>query len=394
MPNVRLAEFAAVQEMIATLVSFDTVSHKPNRALIEWIRAHLEARGVPTRLFPDSKGEKANLLASFGPPGPGGVVLSGHSDVVPVEGQDWDSDPFALVARDGRLFGRGTADMKSFLAVALAMADEFLARDLKRPIHLLASYDEEVGCTGVRSALPALRAPDLDPLAIIVGEPTGMQVCSAHKGIHAYRTTITGLEAHSSQTHRGVNAIMVAARVVGFLQQLAAEWAAAGDPGNGFSPPYTSIHVGTIHGGTALNIIPRSCSFEWEIRPLPDDDPQPIVDRVAAFVGESLLPEMHAVSPKTGVATEALVWIPALRNEPGNAAETLAMHLAGTNATHVVAYGAEAGLFQQNGTPTVLCGPGDIAQAHQPNEFIAVDQVKACMAFMRRLMDWAEREPA
>ncbi len=393
MPQVPPVDFAAVQDMIATLVSFDTVSHKPNRALIDWMQGHLQARGVPTRLFPDAQGEKANLLGSFGPPGPGGVVLSGHSDVVPVEGQDWDSDPFTLAVRDGRLYGRGTADMKSFLAVALALADEFRGRALKRPIHLLASYDEEVGCTGVRSALPALRAPDLDPLAIIVGEPTSMQVCSAHKGIHAFRTTVTGLEAHSSQTDRGVNAIVVAARIVGLLERLAAEAAAAGDSSNGFSPPYTTIHVGTIRGGTALNIIPRSCTFDWEIRPLPDDDPQAIVARVEAFATDSLLPAMRAVSPKTGIVTEALVWIPALRKEPGNAAETLAMHLAGTNATHVVAYGAEAGLFQQNGTPTVLCGPGDIAQAHQPNEFIAIDQVKACMAFMRRLMDWAEREP-
>ena len=384
-------DFATVQQTIATLVSFDTVSDRPNGALIDWMRRHLEARGVPTRLFPDARGEKANLLATFGPPGPGGVVLSGHSDVVPVEGQDWDTDPFVLDVRDGRLYGRGTADMKSFIAVVLAMADELVAARLRRPIHLLASYDEEVGCTGVRSTLPALRAPDLDPLAIIVGEPTSMQVCSAHKGIHAFRTTVTGLEAHSSQTDRGVNAIAIAARMIGFLEQMAAERAAAADPGNGFSPPYSTIHVGTIRGGTALNIIPRTCSFEWEIRPLPDDDPQPIVDRLAAFVDRELLPAMRRVGARTGVETEALVWIPALRKEPGNAAETLAMHLAGTNTTHVVAYGAEAGLFQENGTPTVLCGPGDIAQAHQPNEFISVAQVEACMAFVRRLVDWAER---
>lgn len=393
MPHRTTIDLAAVQNLIAKLVSFDTVSHRPNMALIDWMRGYLDDLGVATRLFPNADGDKANLLATFGPDRPGGIVLSGHSDVVPVEDQDWSTDPFTLVARDGRLYGRGTADMKSFIAVALALGPEFLSRGLSRPIHLLASYDEEVGCTGVRGALPALRAPDLDPLAIIVGEPTGMRVCSAHKGIHAFRTTVTGLEAHSSQTQQGVNAVMVAARIVAYLQELAEEYAAASDPANGFMPPFSSIHVGTIRGGTALNIIPRHCRFDWEIRNLPDEDPQPIVDRVNAFVDENLLPEMHRVSSRTGVETESLVWIPALRKEPGNAAETLAMHLAGTNETHVVAYGAEAGLFQENGTPTVLCGPGEIAQAHQPDEFIALDQVEACMAFMRRLMDWAETEP-
>lgn len=394
MPSPVPVDFDAVEAVIRDLVSFDTVSHKSNMALIDWMQAYLARQGVPTRLFPNADGDKANLLATFGPPGPGGVVLSGHSDVVPVEGQDWDSDPFALVAKDGRLFGRGTADMKSFIAVVLALAPELAARKLRRPIHLLASYDEEVGCTGIRGALPALRAPDLDPLAIIVGEPTGMRVCSAHKGIHAFRTTVTGLEAHSSQTHKGVNAIMIASRLIAFLQELAVEREAAADASNGFSPPFSTIHVGKIHGGTALNIIPRHCSFDWEIRPLPDDNPQPILDRMNAFAAETLLPAMQAISATTGIETEPLVWIPALRKEAGNAAETLAMLLAGTNETHVVAYGAEAGLFQENGTPTVICGPGEITQAHQPNEYIAVEQVEACVTFVRRLMDWAERESA
>lgn len=385
--------FPEVERTIARMVSFNTVSDQSNMALIDWMSEALAEHGVPVTLFPDAAGRKANLLARFGPAGPGGVVLSGHSDVVPVEGQDWDSDPFTLVARDGKLLGRGTADMKSFLAVALALAPEFLARRLARPIWLLASYDEEVGCIGVRATLPALKAPDVDPLAIIVGEPTGMRVCNAHKGVHAFRTTVTGLEAHSSRTHRGVNAVVVAARIVAFLQQLADERRAAADPGNGFDPPFTTVHVGRIAGGTALNIIPRQCTIDWEIRPLPDDNPQPLVDRMEAFVADSLLPAMRAVEPRTGVVTEALMWIPALRAEPGNAAETLAKHLAGTNATHVVAYGAEAGLFQENGTPTVICGPGEIAQAHQPNEFVAVEQVEACVRFMRRLMDWAEQAP-
>ena len=376
-------------QMIAKLVAFNTVSDRSNRAMIDWMRDHLKMAGVPTRIFPDATGEKANLLARFGPDRPGGIVLSGHSDVVPVEGQDWEGDPFTAVARDGRLYGRGTADMKSFIAVVMAMAEEFQARDLERPIWLLASYDEEVGCIGVRGVLPALKAEDVDPLAIIVGEPTGMRVCNAHKGIQAFRTTVTGLEAHSSRTHRGVNAINVAARIIGFIENLASERQSAADPRNGFDPPFTSLHVGRIHGGTALNIIPRICGFDWEIRNLPDDDPQELIDRVAAYVDDELVPGMHAIDPNTGVATMPLVWIPALRPEPGNAAEALAMHLAETNETHVVAYGAEAGLFQQNGTPTIICGPGEIAQAHQPNEFIELDQIAACMRFMRRLMDWS-----
>ncbi|MEZ5668141.1 MAG: acetylornithine deacetylase [Alphaproteobacteria bacterium] len=392
MPPATPVPLDAVVRTIGDLVAFDTVSDRSNLALIDWMRQVLERQGVPTRLFPGAGGDKANLLARFGPDRPGGVVLSGHTDVVPVEGQPWTADPFGLVARDNRLYGRGTADMKSFIGIVLALGPEFLARSLRRPIWLLASYDEEVGCIGVRDALPALKAPEVDPLAIIVGEPTGMRVCNAHKGVHAFRTTVTGLEAHSSRIHRGVNAIVYAARIVDFIAGLAAARQAAADRDNGFDPPFTSLHVGRIRGGTALNIVPRICSFDWEIRNLPSDDPQPLVDRVAAFVASDILPAMHAVDPQTGVTTEPLTWIPALRPEPGNAAETLAMHLAGTNRTHVVAYGAEAGLFQENGTPTVICGPGEIAQAHQPDEYIELAQVEACMAFMRRLMDWAETE--
>ena len=390
MPRDLTTRFEDVERMVGKLVSFNTVSDRSNMAMINWMRDWLADIDVPTRLFADATGEKANLLARLGPDRPGGVVLSGHSDVVPVEGQDWDHDPFSMVARDGCLYGRGTADMKSFIAVVMAMAAEFQARNLKRPIWLLASYDEEVGCVGVRGALPALKADDIDPLAIIVGEPTGMRVCNAHKGIQTFRTTVTGLEAHSSRTHRGVNAINIAARMIGFIESIAAKRQAAADPGNGFDPPYTSLHVGRIHGGTALNIIPRNCVFDWEIRNLPDDDVRDLVSTIDAFVETALLPAMHAIDRRTAVTTMPLVGIPALRPEPGNAAETLAMHLAGTNETHVVAYGAEAGLFQQNGAPTVICGPGEIAQAHQPNEYIAVDQVISCMDFMRRLMDWSE----
>ncbi len=388
----------ATCDMIGALIGYDTVSHRSNMDLIEFVERTLAEAGVPTRRFESPDGAKANVLARFGPEKPGGVVLSGHSDVVPVEGQDWSSDPFRMVTRDGRLFGRGTSDMKSFIAVVMALAGEFQARALKVPVYLAVSYDEEVGCIGVRGMLPAFDEPEIAPIAVIVGEPTGMQVCSAHKGIAAFQTTVTGHQAHSSRTHAGVNAIVYAARIIARLQALADELRDAGDPANEFVPPHSTVHIGTIHGGTALNIIPKKCAFEWEIRALPDEDPIPLAARIDDFVNAEIVPEMLAVGDApgidldadVGVVTKRRVSIPALRPEQGSAAESLAMHLAGANTTFVVSYGAEAGLFQEAGVPTVICGPGHIEQAHKPDEFIDIAQVDQCIAFMRRLMDWAE----
>jgi len=375
--------------MIERLVGFDTVSARSNLALIEFVRDYLAGHGVASRLVFHPSGEKANLLATLGPRRPGGVVLSGHTDVVPVDGQPWDTDPFAVVARDGRLYGRGTADMKSFIAVALALVPEILARAPRTPIHLALSYDEEVGCLGAPLLLREIAAHLPPPRLAIIGEPTLMQPANRHKGVFAFETTVTGRDGHSSAPHRGVNAVMAAAEIVQFIAATAAEFRDRGPFDDGFDPPYTSFNVGTIAGGTALNIIARSCAFKWEFRPVPGADPAAIGGRLDAFVAAQLLPRLRAVAPEADAVTVPRCAVPGLVPRPDDPAEALARALSGANRAIGVAFGTEAGLFQQAGIPAVVCGPGSIEQAHQPNEFIALDQVDACVAFLRRLMDRA-----
>lgn len=373
------------KEMIAKLVGFDTVSRNSNLNLIAFLEDYLNGWGVPHRRVENETGTKANLLATVGPAAaPGGIVLSGHTDVVPVDGQDWRTDPFTLREADGKLYGRGTCDMKSFFAIALAMVPDFLARPMSVPIHFALSYDEEIGCLGVRPLIDqAIRALP-KPQVVIVGEPTDMSVVNAHKSIYAFRTHVRGLEAHSSATHEGVNAVMIAAELVHFVSGLAEEMKIKGDPSGRFDPPYTSVHVGPITGGTALNIIPRNCSFEWEFRALPDQDTNEIVSRVNAFA-ETLLPKMHAISNTTGIETVAGAFVPPLVPETGSQAETLVLKLAEQNQAHAVSYGTEAGLFQLADIPTVICGPGSILQAHKPDEFVTLAQIEACERFMGRL---------
>ena len=371
--------------MIARLVGFDTVSRHSNMALIDWVRDYLAGFGVESRLVPNADGSKANLYATIGPTAEGGVVLSGHTDVVPVDGQAWDTDPFTLVERDGRLYGRGTADMKSFSAIALALVPEMLAANLKRPIHLALSYDEEVGCFGAPFMIERM-VKELPPVgAVIVGEPTSMGVVLAHKGCYALRTTVTGHEVHSSQVNRGVSAVMVAARLATFVADMTAENRRNADPASPFDPPYTTLHVGTISGGTALNIMAKRCDFLWDIRTVTGDDWRAYLNRFQAFC-DTLLPEMTAISPDCGIVTEVLAGAPGLAPEPQGAAAQLVHALTGRNDTTVVAYGAEAGQFQEAGYSTVMCGPGSIDQAHQANEFIAIEQVTACERFLRGLI--------
>jgi acetylornithine deacetylase len=370
-------ETFTTEEMLARLIAFDTTSRDGNMPLVEFVESYLDGWGVPHFRVDYEAGKKTNLFATIGPDIAGGIVLSGHTDVVPVDGQPWTSDPFTLMARDdGRLYGRGTCDMKGFLAVCLAMVPQFLKAGLKSPVHLALSCDEEVGCRGVRPLVAHMRDHLPKPRAVIVGEPTSMMVVNAHKSAVTFSTQVTGLEAHSSLTDKGVNAIMVAGELLTELNRIKADLIIEGDPTRRFNPPYSTLHVGLIQGGTAKNIIPRKCNFQWETA----------VPRRFNEFSMTLEPEMKRVSADSGIATECVNRVPGLAPEPESAAENLALHLANANATHAVSYCTEAGLFQQIGIPAVICGPGSIEQAHKPDEFIAVSELRKCESFMSRLI--------
>ena len=375
-------------EMIKKLVSFDTTSRASNLALIDFVADYLSTLGVESHLIHDESGEKANLYATIGPRDVPGIVLSGHTDVVPVDGQAWDSDPFEVIETDNRLFGRGTSDMKSFIAIALAMAPNFANTKLKTPIHFALSFDEEVGCLGAPLMIRKMDEFGAKPRAVIVGEPTQMSVVNAHKGVCSFFTTVTGLERHSSETHRGVNAVAYGAELVAFLSAVGEEMREQRSHlESGFDPPYTTVHVGTIQGGTAQNIVPLNCTFSWEYRLMPGEDASEIRNRFQAHVDQVVLPKMHAVDKTTGIETEVRAFVPGLVPQDGSPAEALVLALARKNTTEVVAYGTEAGQFQEAGNPVVVCGPGSIAQAHKPNEYIDLSEVRACEVFMRRLLD-------
>ncbi|HEX7776247.1 MAG TPA: acetylornithine deacetylase [Parvibaculum sp.] len=376
------------REMIAKLISFDTTSRNSNLELIAFVEDYLSGHGVASRLIANEDDTKANLFATLGPADKaGGIVLSGHTDVVPIDGQDWSSDPFTVVERDGRLYGRGTSDMKSFVGAALAAVPDFLARGPQIPIHFALSYDEEVGCLGVRPMIDAVIRALPKPQVVIVGEPSDMKVVNAHKGIQSYNTTVTGLEFHSSQTQQGVSAIQYATELISFLMELAEEMRGRGDASGRFRPPYTTINVGIINGGTALNIIPRKCSFLWEYRALPGADTDEIVTRFNTFAAEKVLPRMRAVYPGANIETVVRAQSPGLAPMDGDPGETLVMKLARCNSAEAVSYNTEAGLFQLADIPTVVCGPGSIDQAHKPDEFIELAQIVECERFMQRLAE-------
>lgn len=373
-------------ELIDKLVAFPTVSRDSNLDLIHFIQEYLHELGIESRLVPNADGTKANLYATVGPIAEGGVVLSGHTDVVPVDGQPWDTDPFTVVDKAGRLFGRGTSDMKSFSAVGLALVPEMLKAKLKRPIHFALSYDEEIGCVGAPDMIAKIAAELPKVQAVVVGEPTSMGVVNAHKGNAVMETVVTGHEAHSSQTHRGVSAVMTAARLITFIDDMARE-AAATQNAQGFEPPHTTLHVGVVNGGTATNIISRECKFRWDIRMIPEDRAEPYLERFNDFAAE-LLPAMQAIAANANIETKVHHAVPGLRPEQAGAAEALVRALSGQNSTGVVSYCTEGGQFQDAGMSTVICGPGSIDQAHQPNEFIERSQVEECVAFMHRLIDY------
>lgn len=375
--------------MLSRLVSFDTTSRDSNLELISFVEDYARSFGLAPRRIPNPEGTKANLLISVGPQEPGGIILSGHTDVVPVDGQDWHTDPFAMVEREGKYFGRGTSDMKAFSAVILSLFPELTRRPLKTPVHIALSYDEEVGCLGVRPMIADIVKSVPMPRLAIIGEPTDMKVVNAHKGIRSFRTTVTGREAHSSQTDKGVNAVMVAAELIMHLAKLAEDMRRRGDPSGRFDPPYTTVQSSTIEGGTALNILARHCLFQWEFRYLPGTSQDEILDAFNAYATKEVLPRLKAIAPESDIVTKPRAHVPALVATDGCPAEALAKQLTGRNHAEAVAYGTEAGLFQEAGIPSVVCGPGNIQQAHKPNEFIEISQVAACEQFIRKLIDHA-----
>ena len=376
-------------EMLGHLIAFDTVSSKSNLELIAFVEAYLAEFGIASRRTVSPDGEKANLYATIGPEDAGGIVLSGHTDVVPVEGQPWTSDPFHLTRRDSRLYGRGTSDMKAFIAVCLALAPEAAQVALRKPLHFALSFDEEVGCTGVGHLIEDVTRNLPMPAAVIIGEPSDMKLVNAHKGGYGFRTTVTGKEAHSSQLHRAGHAVYAAIDLIQFVRQIAEEKRRAAPSDSPFDPPYSTLSVGTIDGGTALNIVPRQCVFEWEMRPLPGDDAEEVLDRFNRFAETEVLPRLRETAPEASIATEVEAAVPALQPEPDSPAEALVRLLTGANQTHVVSYCTEGGLFQRAGLSTVICGPGSIDQAHKPDEFIEISQIEACEDFLRRLIEWA-----
>ena len=383
---------ARAVDILAALVAFDTTSRGSNLALIDYVEAELARLGVTGVRVPNEDGSKASLFATLGPPVEGGVVLSGHTDVVPVDGQPWDTDPWVLTRKGDRLYGRGTCDMKGFLALAMAGAPLFAGGRLKRPVHLAFSYDEEVGCLGAPDLIRAIAARLPRPMAVVVGEPTDMVAVSGHKGVTSFRVTVTGREAHSSLTHLGVSANMAAVRLMNLLVNLAERLEVEAEPTSAFTPNGPSLTIGQINGGTAVNILARECVFAFDLRTPPGIDPD---DLLAPFFDEAerLDAALKARAPEAGVSLFRRNKTPAFSNVDDSEAERLARRLAGDNGpSRMVSYAAEAGQFQEAGFSTVICGPGSIDQAHQPNEYVEVSQIERGAAFMLRLVEMLKSE--
>ena len=390
--SVMAADLAALG-IIEKWVSFASVSRDSNLPIIEWTRNLLETQGVECKLSYDESGKKANLWATLpaenGETKIGGLVLSGHTDVVPVDGQPWNTDPFVAQVIGDKLYGRGVADMKSYGATALMMVPELLKRKLKHPVHLAFSYDEEVGCIGVRRLIAEMVDQGFKPAGCIVGEPTGMQVVIAHKGKHAYKTSVRGFEAHSSLTPQGVNAVEIACEFVVKLKSMHSKLVAEGPFDALFDVPHTTIHTGVIAGGTALNIIARDCDVTWEIRHHHMNSPVMLFNEAKTFA-DSLVPAMQAVAPNTGITHKLNSVLPGFATEASSDIAQLCFKCAGIDTgagAGKVSFGTEAALFHQVGVPTIVCGPGHIAQAHQPNEWVSLEQLAWCERFMRRLAD-------
>jgi acetylornithine deacetylase len=375
-------------ELLKTLVGFDTTSYNSNLELIEFIQSYLTSYDINSTLIHDESGKKANLYATIGRTDIGGVMLSGHTDVVPVTGQDWDTDPFSLTESSDKLYGRGSADMKGFIALVLSRVPEMVSSELTKPIHLAFSYDEEIGCVGVQRMLDLLEHQPIKPSCCIIGEPTGMEVVIGHKGKHATRVKVRGHACHSGQSPLGVNAINFASELIVYIRKLAHEKALNGPFDKDYEVPYTTLHTGVVGGGTALNIVPNLCQFDFEIRHLYEENPQHLLDQIENFARDHLENEMHLIDSDTGFDFETLATYPGLLTDPGIEFVTYVKQLLNNNAHSKVIFGSEGGLFQKRlGIPTLVCGPGNIDQAHKANEYISLNQLQKGGNFLDCLLE-------
>lgn len=379
-------------QLLERLVAFPTVSRDSNLALIDFVRERLAESGVECELFFNEARTKASLFATIGPDREGGIALSGHTDVVPVDGQAWSSDPFSLVRRGDRLYGRGTADMKGFIACVLAAVPAMQSEALRAPIHLSLSYDEEVGCVGVRPMLAELSRRANRPRICLIGEPTEMKPVLGHKGKLAMRCRVQGAACHSAHAPKGVNAIEVAARLIHRLTQLGEDLARPARRDARFDPPFSTVQTGLIRGGRALNIVPAECEFDFEVRALPGLEPREVSQALKAYADAELLPRMRQVHPEAGICWEALGDYPGLATPPDSPAARLLARLLGSTAYGTVSYGTEGGLFSHAGIATVVCGPGSMDQGHKPDEFITLEQLGACASLLARLVEHLRHE--
>ena len=371
------------RQLLQTLVGFDTTSRESNLQLIEFVRDYLAGFGVASELIYNEERSKANLFASIGPVQLPGIVLSGHTDVVPVDGQAWSVPPFALTERDGKLFGRGTADMKGYIACVLALVPELVKADLRQPVHIALSYDEEVGCLGVRSLLKVLEQRPVKPMLCIIGEPTELKPVLGHKGKLAMRCDVHGEACHSAYAPYGVNAIEHAAELIGELGRIGQRLRATQD--ERFDPPFSTVQTGVIRGGKALNIVPADCRFDFEIRALPSQNPGEVADELKAYAEQQVLPRMQTVSAQSAIRFTELSAYPGLVTDQHSQAAELIAAFCGSRAFGTVAFGTEGGLFDAVGIPTVVCGPGSMDQGHKADEFVSVEQLDGCDDMLRRM---------
>lgn len=379
-----MERIAETTGLLAELIGMPTVSSEPNRELIDWAGAQLARLGARVSIFAAPEGEKANLFASFGPDGDGGIVLSGHSDVVPVEGQEWTSDPFGMVEREGRLYGRGSCDMKGFIAAVLATAPDFAGR-LSRPVHIAFTHDEEVGCLGAQALARDLAREGIRPAVAIIGEPTSMRVIEGHKGCCEYTTEFTGLEGHGSAPARGVNAAEYAVRYAARLMELAEALKDRAPGRTRFEPPWTTLQIGRIAGGVAHNVIPGQAALDWEMRPVQPGDRAFVIETIDAFATATLLPAMRAVHPEAEIRRQVVGEVAGLDPATAVEAREIVSALTGANEADVVAFGTEAGVFADIGMSCVVCGPGSIRQAHKPDEYVERSQLAECLAMLEGL---------